>query len=76
MLLLLLGGARTVANSPPTFTFTANISDVSTLVDRTLVGATLEDTSFSEYGGGLYSQLIFGESFEEARLEGLANHLT
>ena len=29
-------------------------------VDRSLVGATLEDTSFSLYGGGLYSQLIYG----------------
>ena len=44
-------------------------------MDRTLVGATLEDTSLSIYGGGIYSQLIYGESFEEPRLEG-ANEWT
>eukprot|EP01047_Picozoa_sp_COSAG01_P012971 COSAG01_NODE_598_length_15018_cov_60.164488_9_plen_382_part_00 len=56
---------------PAALTFTADVSHVVTAVDRTPVGATLEDTSMSLYGGGLYSQLIYGESFEEPRLEGV-----
>lgn len=39
-----------------------------TPVDRTFVGATLEDTSFSLYCGGLYPQLIYGKGFEEPQL--------
>lgn len=52
------------------YTFVADLTQPQVQVDRTPVGATLEDTSFSLYGGGLYSQLIYGEGFEEPRLEG------
>eukprot|EP01051_Picozoa_sp_SAG22_P032539 SAG22_NODE_13779_length_395_cov_0.875000_1_plen_95_part_01 len=53
------------------FAFEADVSRTIARVDRTYVGATLEDTSLSLYGGGLYSQLIYGEGYEEPRLEGV-----
>jgi hypothetical protein len=42
------------------YTFVRDSAAAPVPVDRSLVGATLEDTSFSLYGGGLYSQLIYG----------------
>lgn len=76
-LALLLGStfaavAGSAGSPAPPFRFVADVSQTATVVSRTFVGATLEDTSLSLYGGGLYSQLIYGESFEEPRLEGVA----
>ena len=48
----------------------ASFSNVTATTSISLVGSALEDINFSLYGG-LYSQLIFGESFEEPALQGL-----
>ena len=68
---LVLATAKPPQALPP-FKFAVDPAKVVASVDRTLLGGTLEDTSFSLYGGGIYSQLIYGESFEEPRLEGAA----
>ena len=54
----------------PAVQFAVSLANVTTNASIGLVGAALEDINFSLYPG-LYSQLIFGESFEEAHLQGI-----
>ena len=54
-----------------TFQFAVDLANITADAAKGLVGAALEDINFSLYPG-LYSQLVFGESFEESHIQGMA----
>ena len=57
--------------SRASFQFAVDLANVTANASKGLVGAALEDINFSLYPG-FYSQLVFGESFEESHIQGMA----
>lgn len=74
-LLLALPFAAATSLHAQDATIRVHAKDVIARLTRTMTGACLEDVNHEVYGG-LYSQMIFGESFQEPAASGGVKHFT